>query len=218
MAESSLKQFLRQSTSKSLSHTTLKLLSTTVPSTTASVTQSSAAGDGERRLSVGSDIFAKGLKFGNASSKGTSSSGGSTALTPGSLAQTVIGGSMSSFLGLGTIISGFMSLLGGSQATTAPLVKYTLPGSLNKTVVVGANAIHQPGVPNGGSGQIQIGEPAKSTASLSIPTGAGQSAHPSSAQPPMNTQWFLDHSNDIAKAVKEAMLHSSSINDVIAEV
>jgi hypothetical protein len=34
----------------------------------------------------------------------------------------------------------------------------------------------------------------------------------------MDSQSFLDHSEDIAQAVKAAMLSSSSLNDVIADL
>jgi hypothetical protein len=34
----------------------------------------------------------------------------------------------------------------------------------------------------------------------------------------MDSQSFLDHSDDIAMAVKQAILNSSSLNDVIAEL
>ena len=41
-----------------------------------------------------------------------------------------------------------------------------------------------------------------------------------SALPPtdVNSQWFMERSNDIAAAVRNAMLNSSSLNDVVAEV
>ena len=34
----------------------------------------------------------------------------------------------------------------------------------------------------------------------------------------MDSQSFLDHSNDIAQAVRQAMLESTTLNDVIREV
>jgi hypothetical protein len=34
----------------------------------------------------------------------------------------------------------------------------------------------------------------------------------------VNSQWFMERSNDIAAAVRNAMLNSSSLNDVVAEV
>jgi hypothetical protein len=34
----------------------------------------------------------------------------------------------------------------------------------------------------------------------------------------MDSQWFMDHSNDIAQAVRNAMLNMSSINDVVSDL
>jgi hypothetical protein len=34
----------------------------------------------------------------------------------------------------------------------------------------------------------------------------------------MDSRSFLDHSDDIARAVREAMLHSHSLNDVVGEL
>jgi hypothetical protein len=34
----------------------------------------------------------------------------------------------------------------------------------------------------------------------------------------MDSQWFMNHSNEIASAVKSAMLTSHSLNDVVSEI
>jgi hypothetical protein len=58
--------------------------------------------------------------------------------------------------------------------------------------------------------------PASQDRTITVGAAPTSTAQVSPAE--VNTQWFLDRSNDIAKAVRSAMLNSSSINDVISEI
>jgi hypothetical protein len=140
------------------------------------------------------DVFGPGLGL----SSGSSGSGG-------------IGGTLldafGSGLSLGPLISGIASLFGGGDSSApAPLVKFAMPPSLS------ANAGVNESDPTGAFGvdQSQGGTPrAVATAAPTQITVQVQA---------MDSQSFLDHSSDIALAVRQAMLQSSVLNDVIREV
>jgi hypothetical protein len=119
-----------------------------------------------------------------------------------------IGSTLGSVLGSGLspIVSGLISLFTGGSTTqglTAP-TPFTLPAPVN----------YQAGVT--APGQV-------------VPVDSGQSGAPRpqsvSAAPQvtvqvsaMDSQSFLDHSDDIANAVKAAILNSHSLNDVISDL
>lgn len=132
----------------------------------------------------------------NTSTKG---SGGSVGGTLGGIASSVLGS------GLSPIISGLISLFGGSSTEnlTAP-TPFMLPPAVN----------YQAGLT--GTGQV-------------TPVDAGQNGQPraqSASSAPqvtvqvnaMDSQSFLDHSDDIANAVKSALLNSHSLSDVIGDL
>jgi hypothetical protein len=138
----------------------------------------------------------------NSSSKG--SSGGSTAGSVGSTLESVLGFG----LGLSPLISGLVSLFGGGGSSEAsPLVPYVAPLPVAAT---------------GGISSSQSGAFGVDTADGGLPRAqAAASAAPTQITvqvQAMDSQSFLDHSNDIAMAVRQAMLQSSTLNDVIREV
>jgi hypothetical protein len=122
-------------------------------------------------------------------------------------ASSVIG-TASQFLGGGLslmpLVSLFSSLFGGGQSEQpAPLTPYSMPQSLNlesttnyQNVVWGEN-----GLPRGaGSGG------ASTPSQITVQVQA------------MDSQSFLDHSDDIAQAVRQAMLNMNSLNDVVSNL
>lgn len=150
-------------------------------------------------------------------SSGTASGGGSSALSFASKA-------FESGLGLVPLVTGLMGLFGGGSSAPPPLTKYVMPQSLNFTGADTSSGI-------GEASYDQMGMPRASGAAMdNTNAGAGTAATggsgPASAPAPqinvtvqaMDAQSFMDHSNDIAQAVRQAMLNLSSINDVVNEL
>ena len=99
-------------------------------------------------------------------------------------------GSSAAFGGLGSLISGITSLFGGGEKKTPPALQlFQLPDAVNQTVHM------QSGSSTGSSGSV-----------VHVHVQA------------IDTQSFLNRSNDIARAVKTAMLNSHSLNDVVSEL
>jgi hypothetical protein len=125
----------------------------------------------------------------------------STIGTVGSIASQVLGGG----LGLVPLISGIVSLFGGgSSSAPLPLPMYTAPGSLGLE-----------------------GDVTRSSGTTAWTASQGsQSWTPTAATAPqitvqvkaMDSRSFLDHSQDIARAVREAMLNSHALNDVVNDL
>jgi hypothetical protein len=137
-------------------------------------------------------------------------SGASTGQSTGSALLDVFG----SGLGLSPLITGLASLFGGSgdnstsSSTPAPLMKFALPPSIQVNGGMSesggqAFAVDNPqnGLPRAAPTGGQAGAPAQITVQVQA----------------MDSQSFLDHSSDIAMAVRQAMLESSVLNDVVRE-
>jgi hypothetical protein len=109
-----------------------------------------------------------------------------------------LGGGLGSVAGLGGLVSGLVHLFGGGNSAPPPLVQFQLPDSQERTVYLSSKgstvyqgtSVEQASLPNaGGTGSTNI---------------SGQKLQYQSTQ--------------IADAVKKALLNSSSLNDVIAEI
>ena len=131
--------------------------------------------------------------------------GPSTASKVGSTLESALG------LGLGVspLISGLLGLFGGgsSSQTQAPAA-FVLPPSISVSAgVLGGAPTQAVGVDYTAGGQPRVSlPPAASSPQITVQVQA------------MDSQSFLDHSNDIAMAVRQAMLETSVLNDVIREV
>ncbi len=132
------------------------------------------------------------------------SAGSSTIRAASGLAGSILGGGL-----IGSLLSGLTSLVAGDKAQTpAPLVKFSLPPRLN----------FEAGVQSSGTGAIdydQGGLPRASQPPRSPSSSAAQVTVNVSA---LDSRSFLDHSADIANAVRRAMLESNSLNDVIGDL
>ena len=134
--------------------------------------------------------------------KTKSNSTGSTAAGTGSsgivkIISQVLGGS-----GLGSIVSGIAGLFaGGTPDAPAPLYRFSLPQSVSVEAGVTRRGQFVP-VHYSQNGQARPNE----------------TPRPAPHAIAVDTRWFMDHSEDIASAVKEAMLHSHSINDVVVDL
>jgi len=133
----------------------------------------------------------------------TKSGGGSTAGTVESAASSLLGGGLSS---LSPLLGGLLSLFGGGGQTLAVQPPYMLPSPVQSDAGVTARAPGQvTPVSYSNTGQARA-QTASSATQVTVQVNA------------MDSQSFLDHSDDIAMAVKQAILNSSSLNDVIAEL
>jgi hypothetical protein len=133
-------------------------------------------------------------------------SGGASSGSIGSALLDVFG----TGLGLSPLISGIVSLLsrGGDSSTPAPLTRFTLPPSIQATG----------GVNEGGGAAFAVDNP-QGGLPRAVPTvgQAGAAAQITVQVQALDSQSFLDHSADIAMAVRQAMLESSVLNDVVRE-
>jgi hypothetical protein len=135
----------------------------------------------------------------NTSSKGNS--GSSVGSTVESVASSFLGGGLSS---LSPLIGGLLSLFGGGGQTLAAPSPFMLPAPVQSEAGVTASA---PG---------QVAPVSDSNTGQPRPQSAGASAQVTIQVNAMDSQSFLDHSDDIANAVKQAILNSNSLNDVIS--
>jgi hypothetical protein len=109
-------------------------------------------------------------------------------------------------LGLSPLISGIASLLGGGgdNSVPAPLVRFALPPSIQADGGVSESGGQAFAVSNPQGGlprAVSSGGPTQITVQVQA----------------MDSRSFLDHSGDIAMAVRQAMLESSVLNDVVRE-
>lgn len=122
-----------------------------------------------------------------------------------------IGSTLLDTLGLGSglspLISGLMGLFGGGGSSQTTVTPYLQPLPVNLTAGFTGSAA-------GAASGVDFGEgsvPRQTTAT----TAQQQITVQVQA---MDSQSFLDRSNDIAAAVRKAMLETSALNDVIREV
>lgn len=133
-----------------------------------------------------------------------SQGGGSSTLgTIGSTLMNVFGGSLS------PIITGLTSLFGGGVGSTPqPLTPYVLPQSVQL----------QGGV-TGGNGTVSGVDQNSGGTLRPIPASAQSTPQQVTVQvQALDSQSFLDHSTDIANAVRQALLNGNSLSDVISEL
>jgi hypothetical protein len=141
-----------------------------------------------------------------------SSSGLQTAAsTIGKVASGIFG----SGLGLAPVVSAVRHLFGGGDAPEPPpLVRYIAPAPLRFD---GANPtsldLGIPAVDNGQNGQPRIVQPAAAAAAVTR-ADSPITIHVQA----MDSRSFMDHSQEIANAVRQAMLNMHSINDVVSDL
>jgi len=152
----------------------------------------------------------------SAGSGSTASTGGSGGIVP--IATTVL----ESGLGLIPLVTGLLGLFGGGSSEPPPLVKYAMP---DKQYFVGADT--GDGISDAGYDQMGLPRTYSATPSSAPAQGASSNPAPSgpSAAPQINVnvqamdaRSFLDYSNEIAQAVRDAMLNSNAINDVVSNL
>ena len=134
----------------------------------------------------------------NTTSKGSS---GSSAL---STASTIAGGIFGQGSLLGPIVSGIMSLFGGGSSSPQPvLTPYVAPSPVQLETVINSPTT----TGQGNTGQNTTAQNATASAqTVQIQVNA------------MDSKSFVEHSDEIAEAVRQALLNSHSLGDVIAGI
>lgn len=121
-------------------------------------------------------------------------------------------------LGLVPLISGLFGLFGGGgQPEPPPLVKYAMPERIyfqgaDTSAGISFADYDQMGLP-----RAYGPAPAATGNNASMPDGAPARQITVNVQA-MDARSFLDHSAEIAQAVREAMLNLNSINDVVNDL
>jgi len=170
-----------------------------------------------------------GAASGNSGTSGTSSS--SSTSGGGSTLESIASTVLKSGLGLVPLIGGLLGLFGGGDSTTPALEKYTMPAHLGYEGAdtgsgISASDFDQMGNPRTYAGANGGGTSSGSASGGGSSSGPGSSSGASSAPAPqitvnvqaMDARSFLDRSSDIAAAVRDAMLNSNAINDVVNEL
>jgi hypothetical protein len=156
--------------------------------------------------------------------------GGSTGSTIGSIATTFL----ESGLGIVPLLSGLMGLFGGGSSAPPALEKYTMPSAISFESADTGSGLSAADFDQMGTPRL-VGSMADSpgmasggvtTSAGSGSQGGGTSGSGTSAAMPqisvnvqtMDAQSFMDNSNQIAQAVRSAMLNLSSINDVFNDL
>lgn len=117
------------------------------------------------------------------------------------IASSLTGG----ILSLSPILSGLLHLFeGGGSSTPSPLVSFSLPPS------VSFQDANTSGPAFSAADYNQSGGPRAVNSGAATPITVQVQA--------MDSRSFMDHSQEIAKAVREAMLNMHSLNDVISDL
>ncbi|MBV9157703.1 MAG: hypothetical protein JO097_15675 [Acidobacteriaceae bacterium] len=163
--------------------------------------------------SIGAKDMPTSINFGRPSGRSTSSSqsgSGWTNLLKESASGGVsgaLGGGLESIGGLGFLVSGLLNLFGGGNGkkTPPPLIDFQLPASQEQTMYLSSR------------GNVAYQGAAEETPNPS--TGyTGIYTSPARTTPPSTVQVSQNRNAEIVQAVKNALLNSSSLNDVIAEI
>jgi hypothetical protein len=154
----------------------------------------------------------------NRTSSATASSGQGNSIL--SFATSLVGGG----LGIVPLVSGILGLFGGGPSQPPPLEKYVMPDPLHFTEAdTGGGMVN--------ADRDQFGAPRL----YSTPGTGGPQSNPAVSSPTstpsnqtqpqinvtvhaMDSQSFLDHSTEIAQAVRQAMLNSNSLNDIVSDL
>jgi hypothetical protein len=134
-----------------------------------------------------------------------------TASDSGSTLESVASTVLKSGFGLAPLISGLVSLFsGGDTAAPAPLVKYALPAAVSFQAAESQGQVT--GLDYDQTGMARSYAPAGASGSNSAAPAITVNVQA------MDARSFMDRSNDIALAVRDAMLNLNAINDVVNDL
>lgn len=189
-------------------------LTASTPTGSTSSSSLNAAASGVKSLSVGSSEKLQSIQFGKPSNNSTSTASSGSNVLENLLSQAASGGlssalssGLSSIAGLGGLISSITNLFGGSsKAAPPPLVLFSLPDSIQQTAYVSSS-----GTTAYGGDSVEQSSKLGSGSAIYTTSGVVKNASQSAA--PASTD-----STSIAQAVKNALLTSNTLGDVIAEI
>jgi len=139
-----------------------------------------------------------------AGSAGAAKGNSGAADTAKSIAGTILGG-----MTLSPLLRGLFSLFGGgsnSDNTPAPLSSYVAPTAVRVEGGVVPGRMDSVAVDRDDLGNVRPLQATQSSSQIIVNVQA------------LDSRSFVDHSEDIARAVRRAMLESSSLNDVVSEL
>ncbi len=170
-----------------------------IPATNANQVLVDALGQASDATAAGTQATALNTQALADNSASASSKPGATVSDALDTASQVLGGGLS----LMPLVSLLSSLFGGQAGQSTTLVPFSLPPALNLQSSTSGQEV--------GWGENGLPRQTGSEAA----TGGQQITVQVQA---MDSQSFLDHSDDIAQAVRQAMLNMSSINDTISNL
>jgi hypothetical protein len=130
----------------------------------------------------------------------------------GRSATSAVMQTMGMITGVGPVVTGLLKLFGGGGGSSDQPVYSPVPYSLPEQVSVEAGLAHDRSfvgvgyAAQGGVRGLSTATKASATPQIQINVQA------------MDSRSFADHSDEIARAVREAMLRSHNLNDVISEL
>ena len=180
----------------------------TAPSVPQAATQGATSSGGSRQLLGWSPSTPL---AGPAVAQGALPSLVSSVLPSASNSGKGVGGTLlsvfTSGLGLSPLISGLLSLFGGGKKEQLPpLVKFALPAAVSLQAGITST---------GATGDISYGQ---NGLPRMIPNGAQRNQAITVQVQTIDAKSFMDHSEEIARAVRDAMLYSHSLNDVVTDL
>jgi hypothetical protein len=116
-----------------------------------------------------------------------------------------IADSLAGGLGLVSLVKGLFTSDNSSAAAVPALPKFSLPQAVRQDIAYSSRAGAFQEFDRAESGGLR-GREAYAPPAITVNVQA------------MDSKSFLDHSHDIARAVREAMLNSNSLNDVVSEL
>jgi hypothetical protein len=134
-----------------------------------------------------------------------------------SIATTVL----ESGLGLIPLVTGLIGLFTGGDSAPVALTKYAMPDKMHFEGADTGSGTSDMDYDQMGTPRTYDASADSSAAATSSPVSSSSAAPASPIAenvPAMDSQWFMDHSSDIAQAVRNAMLNMSSINDVVSDL